>query len=288
MLSLRIYYLFREITVNSQFVTRILYESIINPASSPWIHYQLREFFIDLLSFTRFHYSFCKFIMISSSRYQNWSISFFVNSKLIPLLFRGFTMISLSVTWIHYPFRDQYGSINFFLNSELIHYFSSEITLDQLSFSLIHYQFCEFTLDPSSVSQNYCEFTFCHANSLWIHYHISEFTFNSLSFTRIPYWLIIISVNSLSLKRIHFGFIIFFANSLWLHYLFRDFHYEFTINYTNSLWIYYFFREFTMITLSVTRIYYGFIIFFANSLWFHYLFRGFNSQWIPLSFSLMA
>ena len=132
--------------------------------------------------------------------------------------------------------------------------------------------------------------TFCHANSLWIHYHIIhyQFTFNSLSFTRIPYWLIIISVNSLSLKRIHFGFIIFFANSLWLHYLFRDFHYEFTINYTNSLWIYYFFREFTMITLSVTRIYYGFIIFFANSLWFHYLFRGFNSQWIPLSFSLMA
>ena len=145
---------------------RVHYEFTISCANSPWIYCLSREFTILFAISILIHYLFCEFGIDSSS---------------VPRI----TLSSLSVTRIHYPFRDQYGSINFFLNSELIYYFSREITLDQLSFPLIHYQFCEFTLDPSSVLRNQWEFIIKFVNYLWIYFNFRKFTLNLLQVSRI-------------------------------------------------------------------------------------------------------
>ena len=146
-----IHYFFRELTVYSLSLSRFT----LDPLSFPRIHneyYQLRKFTINLLSF---------------SRYQYGSFTFFVNSELISYLFREFTISSLSVTRIHQ------GFIILFV-----------INIDPYNFSLIQNWFEFFSRNHCGsiiISVNSLGF----ANSLRIHYLFRIITVYSLSGTRI-------------------------------------------------------------------------------------------------------
>ena len=105
--SLRFSYRLRKVTIDSLSIRRIRDESIIH-----WIIlYQLREFNLELFSFSRIH------------------------QLGIYRLFREFTVYSWSILWINHEF------ITYFANSRQILYRLREFTMDLFLNWRIHYWF---------------------------------------------------------------------------------------------------------------------------------------------------
>ena len=132
----------RKFTLNPLFSGKLL-----------WIHYLLRDFSFNSLSFLRNHYEFAM-----KSLWNHYEI----------------TMNSLFVSRIHYLFREfTLNPLSFFRNH-------CEFTI---SFTLSlwkHYLLYDFTMNSLSFSWFHYEFTIYFGNSLWIHYlNTLPITFNT-------------------------------------------------------------------------------------------------------------
>ena len=217
----------------------------------------------------------------------------------IHLLFREFTMNSLSIS------RIKYKSKFFLANSLWFCYWITDllwINIFSADLLWIKYHFREFNLNSLSIR----EYTL---NLLRIYYLFGGFTTNSPSFSRINYeftfyfpnkqWIYFLFLENamyfLPVSRIYSEYTWYFANSLWLYHLYRKcticpwIHYEFTMNLSPLsatitfylLRIHYLIRE-SSINLLFSRKHYEFPTFYANSLWIYFVFR--DSQWIHYLF----
>ena len=129
----------------------------------------------------------------------------------INLLFRKYTMKSLSISRICYAYTIYFANSLWFnheftwsnANSFWNHYLFREVTMNSLSFSRIHNEFTwfsrmhdEFTIyiaKSLSISRIQYELSFCFVNSLYL----LRRQMNSLSFSRINYQLTWCFKNSL-------------------------------------------------------------------------------------------
>ena len=126
---------------------------------------------------------------------------FIVVSSRFYLIFRKYTINSVSIEQVHYEFTIESRIYYRIANSLWISSQFCEYIKNSLYFSRIHYLYRENIMNL--IRDN--EFTVCFAIWLWIY------------------------VISLSLSRIYFDFTIFFANLLFSCYLLR----EFTIYFAN-------------------------------------------------------
>ena len=238
--SLGILYSLSECTINLKSVPHIHLKSTIRFPESLWIHYLLRGFSRNLLSFGE----------ITMNKFSGIQYQFticFTNELWIHL--ESIIIFAISL-WIQYLFRNfTITSPSFFENSLSLARLHYEFSLNLLSFSRNHFKFKFlnlfrlFTLNPLSLSRNHYRFTIFFAISIWIHYLIPEITINTLFFCEInldlfpksqwKYYLIRkINMNTLSVSR------------FWIHFLFPDItmntlfsqnQYKFTISVAISL-----------------------------------------------------
>ena len=130
---------------------------------SPWNHYRLRDFSLNSLPASRFHYEF-------TACFENspW-IRFFAESLWTNYLLRNFPLNSLSYTQNRYEFSIFFA--NLLSVSRLVH--------------KKHYLLDDFNMNSPSFPQFNLEFTIYFVISFWIHDLFREFTMNSLIFSRV-------------------------------------------------------------------------------------------------------
>ena len=265
---------FHQITMNSLLASRFHLQSIFS-TKSLWIHYQLRDFSLNSLSFSRIHCLFQHFTLNSlfySRNHYECTISF-VNSPSAWRFLFEFTIFFANSPWIHFFPRNHYEFIIFFAIAIWMQYLIPGITLNAIFsrnqyeytiFSRIHYLFRKFTLNPLFFFlKNHYKF-----ESRWIYYLFHFSTVNSPLISRISYEFTIKFAILRSASRFRYEFTIFFANLLSASqflFEFTIFYANFAIYFENSPWIqrfppsHYEFTicfAFTINTLSFSRIYY--------------------------------
>ena len=184
-------FLFREFPMNSLPVSRIVYKFLICIVIFLWIHNLCREFTICFANSAWFHYPYRGITMnlLSFSRHHF--------SLWIHHLFRDITMNSLYISRIHFEYT------SFSANLLWIDFFSRnqyEINTNSLSVSRFHLE--------SIFLPNHYGLIICYAILLWIQYPFREITVNTLSISRIFFLYTIcfadISLYSLSISLIHY------------------------------------------------------------------------------------
>ena len=145
---------------------------------SIWIHFLLRDFSLNSLSFSQIHYLFRKLSM------NSLSASWFLFESTI------YFVISL---WIHYLFRE------FPMNSQSTSRYYYEFTILIAKSLCSHFLFRESTFNTLSDSRN---ISLISLSVSLIHYEIAIYFVKSLKSTIFP--------------RINSEFIIYFANSIWI------------------------------------------------------------------------